>query len=209
MRRVDAAILAGGRGERLGGLDKGLLEVGGRRIVDRQVQALRTVITSVGGEVLLVADGATLARYADMQGVRTVVDLQPGRGPLAGLEAALRASSAEALLVVGCDLPFLDAGLLTRVRDHAPGAQAVVPRVGGRPQALHARYSRDILPAVEARLTRGELKLLALVDALDAVFLDEPALRVAADDPSLAGLTNVNTPDDLRAAEERARRDGR
>jgi molybdopterin-guanine dinucleotide biosynthesis protein A len=194
MRNVDAAILAGGRGERLGGQPKGLLEIGGRTVIARQIEALSPLVR----EVLLVGGDA----YADVAGVRRVADRQPGRGPLAGLEAAFVASDADALIVVGCDLPFLDAGLLTLVRDHAPAAQAAVPRVDSRPQALHARYGRAALPHVQARLQRGELRLLGLLDDLDPEWLDEPALR--AIDPTLRGLTNVNTPAELDAARRQA-----
>jgi molybdopterin-guanine dinucleotide biosynthesis protein A len=189
----------------MGGCDKGLLRVAGRRIVDRQLAVLRPLF----GEVLLVADAATLERHTDVEGVRPVLDRQPGRGPLAGLEAALSASSAEAVLVLGCDLPLLDEGLLTLVRDHRPAAEAVVPRLGGRAQALHARYIRAVLPAVQAQLAANQLRLLALLDAIETEFLDEAVLRSAARDGGLSGLTNVNTPADLAAAEDDALRSGR
>jgi molybdopterin-guanine dinucleotide biosynthesis protein A len=192
MGRIDAAILAGGRARRLGGVLKGLLEVGGRAIVERQIDALAPLV----GEVLLVAGDPT--PYEHLRGVRLIADRAPGQGPLAGISAAFAASRADALLVVGCDLPFLDPRLLALVRDHAPEAQAVVPRVADRPQALHARYARSMAPAVDARLARGELRLLALLDELAPVWLDEPLLR--AIDPELRGLTNINTHDDLARA---------
>jgi molybdopterin-guanine dinucleotide biosynthesis protein A len=178
----------------MGGQPKGLLEVGGRRIIDRQVE----VLSLVADEVLLV--GGEQAAYADVRGVRLVRDRHPGKGPLAGLEAALAAAAHENVLVIGCDLPFLDVALLERVRDAAPAAQAVVPRVAGRPQGLHARYARSALDAITARLARNELKLTELLDELAVAWLDEEALRVL--DPELRGLTNVNTPEDL----ERVRR---
>lgn len=190
---VDAAILAGGRARRMDGQPKALLEVGGRRIVDRQVAALAPLVRAV---LLVAAPDASLA----VDGARRVADRRPGEGPLAGLEAALLASDADALLVVGCDLPFLDERLLTLVRDEAPGAEAVVPRVAGRPQALHARYHRALLPRIAARLDRGERRLLDLLAELDVVWLDEPRLR--AIDPTLRGLTNVNTPAELATARE-------
>jgi molybdopterin-guanine dinucleotide biosynthesis protein A len=187
---VSAAILAGGRARRLGGADKAQLDVGGRRMVDRQVAALAPLVD----EVLLVGARAAAA------GTRAIADAQPGRGPLAGLVAALAAArpGTDALLVVGCDLPFLDERLLRLVRDHAPAAAAVVPRVGGRPQPLHARYRCGILTQVEARLARGALRLVELLDELEVAWLDEATLRAV--DPTLRGLTNVNTPEDLAAA---------
>ncbi|HZS41542.1 MAG TPA: molybdenum cofactor guanylyltransferase [Polyangia bacterium] len=214
--KVAAAILAGGRARRLGGAFKGGLEVGGRTILARELAALARVTD----EILLVADeaarksemgfafsreseaGFTFARESEI-GFTFVADRAPGLGPLAGIDAAFAATRADALLVVGCDLPFLDERLLALVRDAAPGAEAVMPRVAGRPQALHARYARSIVPAVADRLRRGELRLLDLVAGVRAWFLDEPELR--AIDPSLRGLTNVNTPDELEAARALAR----
>ena len=189
MLRLAAAILAGGRARRMGGVHKGLLELDGRPMVARAQAALSTVTS----EILLVAGEP--APYAHINDVRLVRDLSPGQGPLAGMQAAFLACDAEALLVVGCDLPFLDGKLLALLRDHAPAAQAVVPRVGGRPQALVARYARSALPAIEERLQRSELRLLALLEALDVAWLDEPALRAV--DPALRSFTNVNTPEDL------------
>lgn len=185
---IVAAILAGGRARRMGGAPKALLEVGGRRIVDRQVAVLGPLVD----EVLLVVGDA--APYGDVRGVRLVVDRVPGQGPLGGMQAAFGATAAAQLLLVGCDLPFLDAALCTALRDARPDAEAVVPRAGGRPQPLCARYARRVQPLVEARLAAGHRRLLDLVAALDVAWLDLP--------PGGA-LTNVNTPEDLLAARSR------
>jgi molybdopterin-guanine dinucleotide biosynthesis protein A len=88
--------------------------------------------------------------------------------------------------------------LVRLVRDEAPGAAAVVPRVGGRPQPLHARYARAVAPLVAERLARGARRLVELLDDLDVVYLEEPRLRAL--DPTLRGLTNVNTPEALAVA---------
>jgi molybdopterin-guanine dinucleotide biosynthesis protein A len=197
----DAAILAGGRAERMGGQPKGLLRVAGLSIVERQVAALREAAREV---LLVLADESTRDLYAGL-GVRVVLDRMPGLGPLAGIDAALDAATSDSLLIVGCDLPLLDGGLLALVRDHAPEAQVVVPRLAGRPQALHARWHRSALASVRKRLASRELPLLPILDQLRTVYLDEPELRAAARHPDLRGLTNVNTPEDLRRAEALAR----
>lgn len=195
---VDAAILAGGRARRMGGQPKALLEVNGQTILARETAALRPLVREL---LLVVGDPEPYREAAQTLGLQLVPDLHPSMGPLAGLEAALAHSSADALLVVGCDLPFLDERLLRLVKDGREGAQAVVPRVEGRPQPLHARYARTILPAVRARLTRGELRLLSLLDDLEVDWIDEPELRTI--DPDLNGLTNVNTPEELARARRR------
>ncbi len=126
---LDAAILAGGRATRLGGVAKPLLTVGGERIVDRQV----ALLARLAREVILVAPSPLAGVQA-----RAVPDRRPGRGPLAGLEAALLASDADALLVVAGDMPALAPSLLAHLAA-APEADAVVPFVGGRAEPLCAR----------------------------------------------------------------------
>ncbi len=175
----------------MGGRNKALLEIDGQRIVDRQL----AVLAPLAGEVLLVTGDPV--PYSGVRGARVVLDRHPGLGPLAGIQAAFYASAADALLVIACDLPFLDGNLVRLVRDHAPGAQAVVPRLGERPQPLHARFARSALPAIDARLARGALRVMDLLAELDVTWLDEPALRAV--DPTLRGLTNVNTPEELEA----------
>jgi molybdenum cofactor guanylyltransferase len=179
----------------MGGRDKALLEIDGASFLARQLAVLGPLL----GDVMIVAGdperyrGAIDRAASDGGHVRLVRDRDPGAGPLAGLDAAFAASEADALLLFGCDLPFLDERLVTLVRDRDPGAQAVVPRVAGRPQALHARYARSVAPLVRARLDRGALRMLELLEELSVTFIDEPELG------ELRGLTNVNTPEQLES----------
>jgi molybdopterin-guanine dinucleotide biosynthesis protein A len=178
--RVAAAILAGGRARRLGGAVKGLLVVQGRRIVDRQLDALRPAFA----RVFIVANDP--APWRELS-VACVPDRVPGAGPLAGIDAALAAlrDDEDAVLCVGGDMPFLDRRLLERLRDEAPDADAVVARVQARPEPLCARYGRRAAAAVRARLGDGRLRATDLLDDLRVAWVDTQA------------LDNVNTPDDL------------
>jgi molybdenum cofactor guanylyltransferase len=189
-----AAIIAGGKARRMGGVVKGLLQVGGRRIVDRQLDALRAVFPRV---FLVAGDPAPWSGL----GVEVVPDRAPtGSGPLAGIDAALAAlaPAEEAVVCVAGDMPFIDVPALALLRDHAPGAQAVVPLVGDRPEPLLARYHRSCGPPVAAALAAGRLTTRAILDQLAVVHLDEPTLRAV--DPDLLCLININTPDDLAGA---------
>jgi molybdopterin-guanine dinucleotide biosynthesis protein A len=185
---VAAAIIAGGKAERLGGKPKGLLIVEGRRIIDRQLEALREF-----ERVFIVANDPV--PWSDL-GLAIIPDRIPGAGPLAGLDAALAAlgPDEEAVVCVAGDMPFLDARPLALLRDHPP-VQAVVPRAGGRPDPLFARYHRSCAPIVARALAQGRLKTIALLDELQVAYLEEPTLRLI--DPGLRFLTNINTPDDL------------
>jgi molybdopterin-guanine dinucleotide biosynthesis protein A len=189
---VAAAIIAGGAATRLGGAPKSTLVVAGRSIAARLLETLRGSFP----RVLVVANDPS--PWAAL-GVEIVPDVYPGAGPLAGVHAALVAASAHAGVVcVAGDMPFVAPALLALLRDNAPEADAVVPRVGGRPEPLLARWGSACLPVVDVRLAAGRRAVHETFAALATTWLDEPALRAV--DPDLRSFTNVNTPEDLRRA---------
>jgi molybdopterin-guanine dinucleotide biosynthesis protein A len=197
MRKVAAAIIAGGPARRLGSAVKPLLEIGGRAVADRQLAVLRPLFKRVFAVANDPAPWA--ARDVEVVGDRVV-----GAGPLAGLAAALAAAEdADAIVCVAGDMPFLVPALLTALRDGAPDAPALAPRPGGRAEPLCARYSATLRAEVEARLGDGRLALHDLLRESGAVWLTDADL--GALDPGRLSFRNVNTPDDLRRAEEIAR----
>jgi molybdenum cofactor guanylyltransferase len=197
MRRVAAAIIAGGPARRLGGAVKPLIEIGGRAVADRQLDVLRPLYERV---FAVANDPAPWAvRHVEVVGDRVM-----GAGPLAGVAAALSAAGdAEAVVCVAGDLPFLVPALLAALRDGAPDAPALAPRPGGRAEPLCARYSAALRADVEARLADGRLALHELLGESGTVWLTDADL--GALDPGRLSFVNLNTPDDLRRAEEIAR----
>ena len=188
----------------MGGLAKPLLRVAGRTILDRQLEVLRPLVE----EILLVASAGDAALYHG-RGGRVVIDHRSGLGsgsgrgsgggPLVGLETALLATDADAVLLVGGDMPALHPAALGLVLAARSSAEAVVPRVAGRCEPLHARYGQRVLPRVRALLDGGRRALMALLDELDVEYVEEEGLRAA--DPSGLTLANVNTPEDLARIE--------
>ena len=198
---VAAAIFAGGGGTRMGegGVVKGLLKVGGERIIDRQLAVLRPLFA----EILLAANDSE--PWAGL-GLRVVPDRSPSGsrttlGPIAGIYAILAALSPtiDAVVCVAGDMPFLQAPLLAHLRDAAPTGSALVPRISGRAEPLLTRYSRAISPIVTDQIAAGRYALVDLLARLGAgvTWIDEPQLRGL--DPDLRSIVNVNTPADLRA----------
>ena len=190
---VIGAVLAGGRGHRIGG-DKPSLEVGDKTLVRYAVDALR----SVGLEVALVLrpdQPAPLTAHT----IATVRDEIEDAGPLAGLQALLRWLPVEWAVVVACDQPFLAPpllrGLLAQPRD---SADVVLPEGPNGPEPLPGLYRRTCLPDVDAALARGERSLRELVARLRS--RQVPQKQVRRWDPDLVSFVNVNTPDDLERA---------
>ncbi|HEY0713530.1 MAG TPA: NTP transferase domain-containing protein, partial [Polyangia bacterium] len=154
-RKVAAAIVAGGAGRRMGGVDKTKLVIAGQTILERQLAVLKPRFSRVFLVTAPPSDNPAPLHTRLPARLHEVHDRgAPGRGPLAGIEAALAALSADedAVVCVAGDMPLLQPALLELVRDQAPAALAVVPRLGRdrRPEPLLARYQRGCLPAIVA-----------------------------------------------------------
>jgi molybdopterin-guanine dinucleotide biosynthesis protein A len=185
--QVAGAILAGGGATRMGGRPKSFLEVGGRRIIDRQLEVLRPLFEELW---ISANDGP---RYAPF-GLPIVSDEVRGAGPLGGLIAVLESAAAPRVMVVACDMPYLTEAAV-RLCAGAPDADVVVPVVGGRPEPLFARYSRRCAAAIRARLEAGERKMTAFHADVEVRVIGEDELRRL--DPELRFLANCNAPEDL------------
>jgi molybdopterin-guanine dinucleotide biosynthesis protein A len=184
-----AAILCGGRGRRMGGVRKPLLEVGGQPILARQLAVLRPLFA----EVILVADEA--APFAGF-GAPVLVDPEPGRGPLLAIAAALREVAPAALFVAAGDMPYLAPAPVALTVERAAGAvDLAVPYVGGCPQPLHACYRPACLPAMTRALAAGRLAVYGFYPEVRLARVTEEELRRL--DPALAFLRDVNIPADL------------
>jgi molybdopterin-guanine dinucleotide biosynthesis protein A len=192
------AVMAGGRSSRLG-RDKALLTINGETLLVRAVRTLH----SVTAEQIVVGppDRATQAG-----GVRAVPDEYPGSGPLGGIYSALRAASHEYLLVVACDMPFLNPALLAHLLTLAPAHDVVLPRLQGRGEQLHAVYRRTCLDPIRRQIERGDYKIDRFFAEVDVRDVDEDELRRY--DPDLHSLRNVNTADDWAEAQRLLSRGG-
>lgn len=182
------AVLAGGRGSRLGG-GKAVAELGGRPLISYPLEA----VEEAGLEPLVVAK-----RGSELPALRCRVLHEPDlpRHPLCGIVAALREAAGRPLVVVGCDMPFLDPGLLAWLG--AAPEPLVVPLVGSRLQPLLARYDSSLLPQLEAALEGGE-PLQRAVEALRPRLVAEPDLARFGEPRRLC--LNVNDGAGLERAE--------
>lgn len=188
-----ALILCGGRTTRFGG-DKARACVGGRAVIDRVIE----VVAPITDRVVAV----TSAGKADLglpDEVRVITDRYPGTGPLGGICTGLEAMQSELALVVACDLPFLNGGLLRFLLSLADGFEAVVPRrEDGRAQPLPAVYARGCRGAMQHRLAAGRLSVWRVLEDLDTRYVEPEDCRRL--DPDLLSFFNLNTPGDLAEA---------
>jgi molybdopterin-guanine dinucleotide biosynthesis protein A len=185
---ISAAILAGGRAERLGGADKAALRIGASRIIDRQLAAL----APMADELLIIANDS--ARYAALQ-IPVIADAIPGAGALGGVYTALQAARYEMIVVLACDLPFVTRELLERLISEARDEDdVVVPRSARGLEPLCAVYRKRCAPIIKARIDRGALQVSDLSGVLQVHEVGPEVLAAYDLDGRL--FENVNTPHD-------------
>jgi molybdopterin-guanine dinucleotide biosynthesis protein A len=189
--RVTGVIQAGGKSTRMGGTPKALLELGGRRIIERVVAVVRSVVD----DVLIVTNTPEL--YAFL-GLPTVADVFPDHGSLGGIYSGLAAATGDAAFTVACDMPFLRADVARLVIARAAEGDVVIPRVGDQLETLHAVYGKRCLGPMEERLRAGRLKIVGFFDAVRVLEIPEPDIARHAD-PAVVFM-NVNTPEELERA---------
>jgi molybdopterin-guanine dinucleotide biosynthesis protein A len=172
------------------------------------------LLARVAGVLACTLDGPIVVVRAPGQelpslpaGVELAEDAREGRGPLEGIASGLRAigDRADRAYVSSTDVPLLQGTFVTRVADGLDdGTDAAVPRVGGHAHPLAAVYRTALLPRIEASLERDRLRVSTFLEGIDVRWLDadwllaDPAL--AAADPELDSLRNLNEPADYEVA---------
>ena len=191
MAPIQGAILAGGEARRMAGIPKGLLQVGGLRILDRLVAAF---VEGMGSLPLLVANAPDAGSWRG--DLRVVADRNPGGGTLAGLHTAVLEAPAP-VVAVAWDMPFVTPGLIAALGAGLGAADVVIPASGGRRgvEPLCAGYGPATGPAMAAALERGDLRAIAFHEAVRVRVVPEVELRAFGDPARM--FFNVNTPDDL------------
>jgi molybdenum cofactor guanylyltransferase len=193
---TSAAILAGGQARRFGGQDKSRLVVHGRSIIVRQVEVLQRV----AAEVFVVARDPE--RFADL-GLTVHIDRIPGTGAIGGIYTALDAARGDRVLVVACDLPFLDDRLLSELAWRAEGADGAWVRTSRGVEPLVACYQRGARAPILAEIQAGRLKASDLSSVLRLAEIAPEELDRFGSAEEL--LTNVNTPEDYARVQYRPR----
>jgi molybdopterin-guanine dinucleotide biosynthesis protein A len=186
-------ILYGGK-ERRFGRSKATASVGGQMVIERILAVLEPLSSKI------VAVTSPEKPDVPVMGKATIVtDSFPGKGPLGGIYTGLQNTEGDLAIVVGCDMPFLNAALLTRMVEMAEGYDAVVPRLAGEMvEPLHAVYARSCLPEMRARLERGELSITQLLKQLHVRYMEKE--EYLPFDPRMLSFFNINYPDDLERA---------
>lgn len=181
---ITGVVLAGGRGARMNGADKGLIECDGHPLAEQQLVRLRA---QTGAQ--MISANRNLERYRQL-GVPVVTDAQPDyAGPLAGMLAALRGAYTPWIACLPCDTLGTPDDLVPRLLDGARsgGARAAYAVDRNGPQYTVCLLHVDLAAALDAALRANRRAVRAFLDEQKAIAVE---FRECA-------FANLNTPEAL------------
>ncbi|MFH1829184.1 MAG: molybdenum cofactor guanylyltransferase [Pseudomonadota bacterium] len=188
---IGAIILSGGRGERFGFREKGLIPFKGESLIARKVRQLAGGFT----QIIVVTNMPDLYRELPCE-VRLVTDDMAYQGPLRGLYCGLMAANADMNFVCAVDMPFISYELLDCFRKSSAGFDAVVGKIDGRVEPLFGFYSKNLIPSIESVLSEPTVGLTGLIKMARSNYIAEDVIKKF--DPELSSFVNLNTTEDLK-----------
>ncbi|RLI79031.1 molybdenum cofactor guanylyltransferase [Archaeoglobales archaeon] len=195
---LKAAVLVGGKGERIGE-EKAMLKVCGKRFLEKIVETLKDF------EIVVVCrNSEQIKTYKDVFNFDCpfIKDTTENFGPLAGIHAALNYFK-DYTLIVAVDLPLLKREVAITIYRECirMQADALIPAKGNKFEPLLACYSYNVIKEIEKSFEKSERKILIPINRLKkVVFYDIENLRKI--DKNLVSFFNVNTKQDLKRVEE-------
>lgn len=187
---VTAVILAGGRGTRMGTVDKGLQPFRGKPMVAHVIERLAPQV-----DELLINANQNLDTYAAF-GHRVIADEIEGFvGPLAGFERGLAHARHDLVVTAPCDSPFLPADLVARLASRLAesDAEIAVAKTGNQAHPVFCLMRKQVLGSLRAFLEGGQRKI-------DRWYAAHRLVEVAFDDEEDA-FRNINTLEEKSALE--------
>ncbi len=184
-------LLAGGRGQRMGGRDKGWIRWGDHALIEH-VQGVARPLT----DDLIISCNRNQDRYRTLADQLVSDPTHDFPGPLIGIIEALKVARHPYLLVLPCDAPKVDHQLLEQLHRHA-GPRPVMARQGGYWQPLFSLLPVSLLPFLQEQWQAGQRSIQRALRELEPVALECPP-----DDPR---LSNFNEPDLLKSPADHPR----
>ena len=184
---LSAVILAGGESRRMG-RDKALLEFDGKSLLTLAVDRVR----DAGIEEIFIS-GRPGGDYSAV-GRPVLLDLDPGLGPMGGIERGLHRCTAPLLLVLAVDLPHMTGEFLQSLAKRCDPLSGIVPELHGRLEPLAAIYPKRCHAFALAMLTHGRR---AARDFAEDCLRERAAKRWIVPASEASCLANWNSPNDL------------
>ncbi len=190
---VSAIVLAGGKNLRLG-RSKALETISGKSLIEYVVERLSPL-----ADQILIVTSREKYDLPDMGEADILFDIYTEKGPLGGIYTGLLEARFENSIVVACDMPFLNTGLLRYMVGLMGDFNAVVPRLGERMvEPLHAIYSQNCRDKMKEWLEHDRLGVHSFIHDVCVRYVERAECEQL--DPQLLSFFNINYPSDLERA---------
>jgi molybdenum cofactor guanylyltransferase len=187
--QIVAVILAGGQSSRMG-TDKALLEISGKTLLARSCE----IAAKLTSKVYVLTAWSDRYRSVLTAEYQLLLDRNPGSGPLVALSQILSEIPAEWILLLACDLPLLDAGIIqnwtSQLTELPPSTLAIVPYQNNRWEPLCAFYRSQSLSNLQKFIEKGGRSFQTWLSQI-------PAIPLAVGEKEAVMLSNCNTPEEF------------
>ncbi|MGS0764910.1 molybdenum cofactor guanylyltransferase [Syntrophomonas curvata] len=188
--QTSGVILAGGKSSRMK-FNKAFAEIEGKPAVQIIIDKFRACFQ----EIIIISNEPELFTGFHLP---VYQDIYPYLGPVGGIHSALVNASYDRMFVLGCDMPFMDMGLVQYMLARLDNHDSVVPEINSFLQPLAAAYNRSCLPVFSDCLQNNKLKLVRIFSELDALVLKDDELEMFGGIREI--FFNVNDPAALAEA---------
>ncbi|MBZ0283433.1 MAG: molybdenum cofactor guanylyltransferase [Anaerolineae bacterium] len=188
---ITISILAGGQSRRMG-RPKSFVNLAGKPLIQHLIELVKTLKYPIH---VIANDPEPFKQF----GYPVFPDVLTGKGALGGIHTSLSHSETPYTLCLACDMPFINTDLIIYLINSTSHYDAVVPMVNNYPQGLHTIYHRRCHTVIENQIVQDELQVSQVFTLLHTNFIPETTLRHI--DPALHAFINLNTPEELQAAE--------
>jgi len=191
-REITAVVLAGGQGQRMGGMDKGWVNFQGRPMIHHVLEQISPQVQSV-----LINANRSLEEYQSL-GHQVVEDIEQGyHGPLMGMLTGLTHAKTDWVLFVPCDIPLLPKDVVEKLNEAVAknDVDVAVVHDGERLQPVISLMRRSLLPSLDAWLAEGKRKI-------DRWYMQHRMVVVPFDSPE-EDFMNLNTQQEVQELEQR------
>ena len=181
---MEALILAGGENKRIP-LIKGFLEIQNRKIIETNIELLKSIFP----RVILSVNHPELYFYL---GLPMIGDVFDSRGPMTGILSVFMNMESADIFVTACDMPYINAILIKyMVEKYNDKFDALIPLYDGKPQPLFGIYAKRISGLMEQRIRAGKKSLLDFLKTINVRYINEEEVRSI--DPEGRSFVNINT----------------
>lgn len=192
MCEISSVILAGGKSKRFG-KNKAFLKVGNKTLINLIVDKMR----KLSDELIIVTNTPEKFYYLN---VKLTKDIIKNKGPLGGIYTGLYIAKNKSILVIACDMPFLNMSFIKHIISYSQEYDVVIPKIDKFLEPIHATYSKKCLKPIKRLLDANNLKIIDFFSDVNVKFVKNKEIKRY--DPKFLSFFNINTLSDLKKANE-------